>query len=205
MRKVYFTSLFFLLILSGIFVLPLHALDLGLYASISGTSGTIEGYDDSEDYDTEDQSGSGGGFGFIINGHLGDDLLINRFMMMYEYNYIETDSWSYDKEYDIESMSLYDTLGFVLTSSQSTSIWLGPQLGIRFLSAADEYDTEYDGIGVSIGAVFGVDFSLNETILLGIEGGLRISGANIESSDYGAGADIYSTEGFLGLALMVKI
>ncbi len=205
MRKVCFTLLFLLLILSGIFSSPVQALDLGLYGSISGTSGSIERYDDSEDYDTEDQSGSGGGFGFILNGHFGEDLLINRFMMMYESNYIETDSWGYDKEYDIESMSLYDTLGFVLTSSQSTTIWLGPQLGVRFLSATDEYDSEYDGSGVSLGAVLGADFSLSETLLLGIEGGLRFSGANIESSDYGAGADIYSTEGFLGVALMIKM
>jgi len=205
MIKVYSTSLFFLLILSVIFVLPLHALDLGLYGSVSGTSGTIEQYDDNKDYDSRDQSGSGGGFGLILNCHFGNNLLINRFMIMYEYSFMEIDSWGYYAEYELESTSLYNTLGFVLYSNQSTDIWLGPQLGLRIISAADDDDTEYDGIGGSIGAVIGADFSLSETLLIGIEGGLRICGANIEGGDDNAGADIYSIEGFLGLAFMIKL
>lgn len=175
-----------------------------MYASVSLGSGTIEPYDDYYDYDAEDQGTSGGGIGIILNGYLGDGILVNRFMFMVEFMTLEIDSPGY--EYEISSMSLYDTLGFIISKKDRMSVWLGPQLGIRFLSATDESDTEYGGAGLTIGAAIGADFKTSDRVSIGIEGGIRYCISNVESSEAGSpGADFYSTEGFIGVCFLYKI
>lgn len=195
-----------LIILAVIILLsaPLFAFDLGIH--INGTAGslTAEPYSDNYDYYERDLSTSSIGLGIILNSPIGNNILNNRLMLMFEWGTMVDDED--DSESDMSLVSLYDTLGFVLSASDRTVIWFGPQLGIRSYSVTNEADMDLNGFGLTLGAAIGSDFIVSESFNFGLEAGIRYIGGNIESSEYGNyGMDFYGPEGFIGLSAMFRI
>lgn len=181
----------------------LHAFDLGVHINAAAGSLTSEPYSDSYDYEVEDLSTSSFGIGIIINSAIGNEVIYNRFMIMLEGGTMTNED---DYESDMTLFSVYDTLAFVLSFSDSRVIWLGPQLGLRKYSVTNEDDMDFSGFGITLGAALGSDFILSDTTKLGVEAGLRLAGGNIETSEFGNyGKDFYGLEGFLGFSLMFRM
>ncbi len=208
MNKVLLFIVFYFLIGMSFSVSKSFAYDLGIHTNISSGSGSAEFYDDRRDYDSEDQSDSNWGLGLLINGYIdndGRDILVNRFMIMYEAGEMDVDFIGPDREYDLSRLSIYDTLGIIFFLSSINQIWIGPQFGIRTFIATDEY-ADYYGVGGSIGAALGTDFFISDYVSLGIEIGVRYSASTMQSTDYyNTGADIRNTEGFFGVSLAGRI
>jgi len=184
---------------------PVYAFDLGVHINLASGSLTSEPYSDSYDYEEEDLSTTSFGVGLIFNSAIGDEVLYNRFMIMAEGG---TMTYEDDYESDMTLFSLYDTLAFVLSSSDSRVIWLGPQLGLRLYNVTYEDDMDFVGFGVTLGAALGSDFIISDTAKLGVEAGLRFAGGNIETTEYeydNYGEDFYGLEGFLGISLMFRM
>ena len=202
MKKIFYVVFLSSALLMAVLSAPLYSMDLGLFCNFSGGSGSAEDYDSGE---SEDQSSSGYGFGLIATGHFANNSIINRFMFTYDYREVEIDAWGSYQEFYIDSNSVYDTIGFVVHSTKTSEIWMGPRLGLSGSEATDYYDYEYeDGGGLSLGIVSGVDVLLNENVVLGAEAGL-IYGVIFFEDEVGSGADIYTLEGYLGLSLMLRI
>lgn len=180
-------------------ITPLHAVDLGLQVNCTLGSGTAEPYDDYYDYDSVDYSTTTIGLGLVFNSSLGSETINNRFLLMLEFGSMETDDW--DMESDVTLLSVYDSLGFVISKSDNRLIWLGPQIGLRYYTVSD--DEDMTGFGVTLGAALGVNFISEKSSVFGLEIGVRYISANFESSESGnSGADIYGPEGFVGATLL---
>lgn len=203
MTKRLFCIITLLIIFFMFFNTQLHAFDLGVHLNAAAGGLTSEPYSDSHDYDDEDLSTSSFGIGLIINSAIGNEVIYNRFMIMLEGGTMTDED---DYESDITLFSVYDTLAFVLSSSDSRVIWLGPQLGLRSYSVTNEDDMDFSGFGVTLGASLGSDFILSDTTRLGVEAGVRFAGGNIETSEFdNYGKDFYGLEGFLGFSLMFRM
>jgi len=177
----------------------LHAVDLGLQINCTLGSGTAEPYDDYYDYDSVDYSTTTFGFGLVFNSSIGSDTINNRFLMMLEFGSMESDDWN--MEPDVTLLSVYNTLGFILSKSDKRQIWLGPQVGIRYYTVSD--DEDMTGFGVTLGGALGIDFISEKSTVFGLEIGVRYISANFESSESGnSGADIYGPEGYVGATLL---
>jgi hypothetical protein len=81
-------------------------------------------------------------------------------------------------------VNLINTFGFGIFRSELVRLWLGPQLGIFYLSGRNSYpatmyyisscyELEQSMMGVGLGMTLGINFNPGEYVTISLEGGMR--------------------------------
>lgn len=204
---------------------PLFAVGIGGYLALgagsydwSYTDGTYYSEYDATTYDLEDSdvgsSVSKVGLGFILDTNIAKDSLFN-YRLQISISSMTIDNSDSMEDMDIEATEffVYNSFGFGVARTQGMRFWLGPQIGVGFISGEYNLDYETDTnefivFGANIGIVAGVNIHLTQLLSLAIDAGLRSNslgggmlissgGDEIESSVTGSGVEFFANVGLL--------
>lgn len=181
-----------------------NAFAVGLGAYIEGSAGSGEAEWDS-DTTAWDIDSSGGAIGFVL-----DTSPTNKSNFNYRLNIgITAQDWEDDAGYTLEAagITIENTFGFALNKTEKFRWWLGPLVRVGFFSGETDtpikIDVNYFEFG--IGAATGLNFNINNKVVLSPSLGFRISGyAGTGEWPNGYEEDIEgnTTTGFFNLAVL---
>lgn len=227
--NLFFTGLFIAAIV--LFTSPLFAVGIGGFLTLgsgsydwSYTNAYGEIYDpyygwtegDIDDWD-ESTGMSKVGIGFILDTNVARDSVFNyRLQISISSMSFEGDSED-DSDIDATEFFVYNTFGFGVARTDKIRFWLGPQIGVGFVSGefsfegSDELDTnEIFLVGANIGVAAGLNIHLTQLLTLAMDTGLRsnsLAGAAEISAENGSlEADVTASgmEFFFNIGLLFR-
>ena len=93
-------------------------------------------------------------------------------------------------------IAVYNNFGFAIVNARAFRLWMGPQIGIFYYNGSSS--SNYNGGGLTLGAVLGFNFNLGSVFTFSIQGGIRGVGTFMSESSSGSHAEylVYGYEAF---------
>lgn len=182
-----------------------NAFGIGIYLPVYGSGSgtfTLVDYDDAKvDYDWE----YNGGFGIVL-----DTKVAKRGLFNYRLNLgmVNTNQTFGDADYSntLEGFKYYmfdNTFGFGIVQTKIVRVWLGPQLGLAFMSYkdSDDYsDNSWNAVGFTFAPVLGANFNFGRMFTVAMDMGYKFSSfaGTAESTYYddSYGYDVTDSDSF---------
>lgn len=166
--------------LLGTFVDRAEAVSMGPYLDISSGSGSYEWDTSIVEFDVDTSSAS---IGFVLDTSTTDQSVFNyRLNIGFEGQELEDES---NVTLDLNGITFENVFGFAFVQKPDLRWWGGPLVGIGFYSgdrntyyiSGTPYKTEYDFFQFGVGVATGVNFKVNNNVVLAPSIGLRFIGA----------------------------
>jgi hypothetical protein len=192
-----------LVFISSLWCSSALAVGIGGYVDVSGGSGDAEWDSDVQRWDIDTNAA---GFGFVL-----DTAPMNERTFNYRLNAgLAAQNIEDDFGFKIESGGIYaeNIFGFALIRDENVRWWLGPLVRVGIYSGeTDTFNTgggtqqiDFDYIELGIGAVTGLNFNINDRLILAPSLGFRICGfaGTGEINEYVGGVHYYWEEDISG-------
>lgn len=215
MQKVIF-KLGVVIMLITLFSLPQqgNAFGIGIYipgyGSSTGTLTQID-YDDNEvEYDLE----YGGGFGIVLDTKVARRGLFNYRLNLGMVNASQTYG---NEEYSntLEGFKYYmmdHTFGFGVVQTRVVRVWLGPQIGLDYMSYEDSNDygdINWNAVGFTFAPVLGANFNFGRVFTAALDMGYKFSSfAGTAETTYTDDSESFTQSHngfFINLSLIMRI